>query len=102
MEKTVFDNLDDNRKSDYKDCERQLHRKFASIFIGNELEEGTLKILEQVFSDAVKNSKDFDVDLAHDKIFELADEAIELERENAKERAMEQKKEDQRDHRRGS
>ena len=102
MEKTVFDNLDDNRKSEYKDCERQLYRKFVSVFIGDELEEKTLNILEQVFSDAVKNSKDFDVDLAHDKIFELADEAIELERENAKETALEQKKEDRRDKRRGS
>jgi hypothetical protein len=102
MEKTIFDNLDDNLKSVYSDYKGQLHRKLTGVFIGDELEEETLKILEQVFSDAVKNPKGFDEDLAHDKIFELADEAIELERENAKERAMEQKKEDQRDHRRGS
>jgi len=102
MENTVFDNLDDYLKSVYKDYERQLGRKLTGVFIGDELEEKALNILEQVFSDAVKNSKDFDVDLAHDKIFELANEAIELERENAKELALEQKKEDQRDERRGS
>lgn len=102
MEKTVFDNLGENHKPFYNDYKGQLHRKLTGVFIGDELEEETLKILEQVFSDAVKNPKGFDEDLAHDKIFELADETIELERENAKERAMEQKKEDQRDHRRGS
>ncbi len=102
MEKTVFDILDDNLKSVYNEYKGQLHRKLTDIFIGDELKETTLKILEQVFKDGVKNPKGFDEDLAHDKIFELADEAIELERENAKEKALEQMKEDQRDQRRGS
>lgn len=102
MIKTVFDNLDEDLKSFYNDYRAELNRKLTGVFIGDELEEKTLNILEQVFKDGVKNPKDFDEDLAHDKIFELADEAIELERESAKEMALEQKKEDQRDQRRGS
>jgi len=42
------------------------------------------------------------VDLAHDKIFELANEVIEIEFENMKDMDLEQMKEDQRDKRRGS
>lgn len=102
MIKTVFYNLDDNLKSFYNDYWAALNRKLSGVFIGDELEEETLKILEQVFKDGVKNPKEFDLDLANDKMFELADEAIELEEEIAKERALEQMKEDQRDQRRGS
>jgi len=49
MENNVFDNLDHYLKSVYKDYEGQLGRKFTDIFIGDELKETTLKILEQVF-----------------------------------------------------
>ena len=42
------------------------------------------------------------MDLAHNKIFELANEVIELEYENIKAMDLEQMKEDQRDKRRVS